>query len=54
MHASTGISPFFANYNFHPRFNLEIPRDSVNPSIEERAMRLGQVQQNLMAELKLT
>jgi hypothetical protein len=53
-HASTGISPFFANYDFHPRFSLEIPRDSVNPSVEERATRLGQVQQNLMAELKLT
>jgi hypothetical protein len=54
MHASTGISPFFANYGFHARFNLEIPRDSVNPSAEERAKRLGQVQQDLMAKLKLT
>ncbi len=54
MHASTGISPFFANYGFHPRFSLEIPGDSVNPLVEERATRLGQVQQNLMAELKLT
>jgi hypothetical protein len=53
-HASTGISPFFANYGFHPRFSLGIPGDSVNPSAEERATRLGQVQQNLMAELKLT
>jgi len=43
-HASTGISPFFANYDFHPRLNLEIPGDSVNPSAEERATRLGQVQ----------
>jgi hypothetical protein len=42
-HASSGISPFFANYDFHPRFSLEIPRDSVNPSTEERAKRLGQV-----------
>jgi hypothetical protein len=53
-HASTGISPFFANYGFHDRFSLEIHGDSVNPSAEERATRLGQVQQNLMAELKLT
>jgi transposase InsO family protein len=43
-HASTGISPFFANHGFHPRFSLEIPGDSVNPSAEERAKRLGQVQ----------
>jgi len=53
-HALTGISPFFANYGFHPRFSLEIPGNSVNPSAKERATRLGQVQQNLMAELKLT
>jgi hypothetical protein len=53
-HASTGISPFFANYCFHPKFSPEIPGDSVNPSAKERAMRLGQFQQNLMAEFKLT
>ncbi len=53
-HASTGISLFFANYGFHPRFNLEIPGDLVNPSAEERAKRLKQVQQDLMAKLKLT
>jgi hypothetical protein len=53
-HASTWINPFFANYGSHPRFSLEILGDSVNPSAEERATRLGQVQQNLMAELKLT
>ncbi len=53
-HASTGISLFFANYGFHRRFSLEIPRDSVNPSTEERAKRLGQVQHDLMAKLKLT
>jgi len=46
VHASTGISLFFANYGFHPKFSLEIPRDSVNPSTEERAKRLGQVQQD--------
>jgi hypothetical protein len=53
-HALTDISPFFANYGFHPRFSLEILGDLVNPSAEERATRLGQVQQDLMAELKLT
>jgi hypothetical protein len=54
VHASTGISSFFANYSLHPRFSLEIPGDLINPSTEERAKRLGQVQQDLMAELKLT
>jgi hypothetical protein len=53
-HASTGVSPFFANYDFHPRFSLEIPGDSVNPSAKERAKKLGRVQQDLTAELKLT
>jgi hypothetical protein len=53
-HASTGVSSFFANYGFHPWFSLEILGDSVNPSVEERAKRLGQVQHELMAELKLT
>jgi hypothetical protein len=54
VHALTGVSPFFANYGFHPRFSLEIPGNSVNPSVEERAKRLGHVQHDLMAELKLT
>jgi hypothetical protein len=40
-HASTKISPFFANYGFHPMFSLEILGDSVNPLAEERAKRLG-------------
>jgi hypothetical protein len=53
-HTSTGVSPFFANYGFHPQFSLEIPGDSVNPLAEKRAKRLGQVQQDLMAELKMT
>jgi hypothetical protein len=53
-HASTDISLFFANYGFHPRFSLEIHGDSVNPLAKERAKRLGEVQHDLMAELKLT
>jgi len=40
-HALTGISSFFANYGFHPKFSLEILGDSVNPSAEERAKKLG-------------
>jgi hypothetical protein len=53
-HASIGVCPFFANYGFHPWFSLEIPGDSVKPSAEEKVKRLGHVQQELMAELKLT
>ena len=33
IHASTRVSPFFANYGFHPRFNISIPAISVNPSV---------------------
>jgi hypothetical protein len=52
-HTSTGVSPFFANYGFHPQFSLEILGDSINPLAEKRAKKLGQVQQDLMAELKM-
>ena len=31
IHASTKVSPFFANYGFHLRFNISIPEISVNP-----------------------
>jgi transposase InsO family protein len=48
-HASIGVSPLFANYDFHPWFSLEIPGDSINPLAEERAKRLGHVQHDLMA-----
>jgi hypothetical protein len=43
VHASTCVSLFFANYGFHPQFSLEILGDLVNPSVEERAKKLGQV-----------
>ena len=29
IHASTKVSPFFANYGFHPCFNISIPSISV-------------------------
>ena len=34
IHASTKVSPFIANYGFHPRFSISIPATSVNPSVE--------------------
>lgn len=54
MHASTGFSPFFANYGFHPRFGFDIPGESMNPLAEERVKMLEQVQQDLVSELRQT
>ena len=34
IHGSTKVSPFFANYGFHPCFSISISETSVNPSVE--------------------
>lgn len=52
-HTSTSVTPFFANYGFHPRFSFSIPTTSVNPSAEERARRLKDLHQDLSLELSL-
>ena len=51
IHASTKVSPFFANYGFHPRFNISIPANSVNPSAETRARTLHDVHHDISLEL---
>ena len=51
IHASTKVSPFFANYGFHPRFNISIPETSINPSAERRAHTLQDVHRDLSLEL---
>jgi hypothetical protein len=52
-HASTKVSPFFANYGHHPRAQLQLtlPGDSVNPSAEEFAARMWEVHGNLREQL---
>ena len=52
IHASTKVSPFFANYGFHPRFNISIPETSINPSAERRAHTLQDVHRDLSLELR--
>jgi hypothetical protein len=47
LHASTKVSPFFANYGFHPRFILSIPASSVNLSAKVRARTLQEVHHDL-------
>ena len=45
------ISPLFTNYGFHPRFNISIPTNSVNPSVETCARTLHDVHDDLSLEL---
>ena len=52
IHASTKVSPFFANYAFHPRFSIAIPTTSVNPSAETRAHALHNIHRDLSLELR--
>ena len=54
IHASTKVSPFFANYSFHPHFNIFIPAIFVNPSAEIRARTLQDVHRDLSLELCVT
>jgi hypothetical protein len=54
LHASTKVSPFFANYGFHPRFSLSIPASSVNPFAEARARTLQEVHHDLSLELSIS
>ena len=37
MNSSSDVSPFFANYGFHPRFDVELPSASQVPRAEFRA-----------------
>ena len=53
LHASTGVTPFFANYGLHSRFNILLPSDSINPSAEDRARLLEDVHRDLSLELTL-
>ena len=53
LHGSIGVTPFFANYGFHPRFSISIPRNSVNPSAKAHARILADIHQILSLELIL-
>jgi hypothetical protein len=52
-HASTKVSPFFANYRCHPRAQLQltVPGDSENPSAEEFADRMREIHATLHEHL---
>ena len=54
IHGWTKVSPFFANYGFHPCFNISSPAISVNLSAEMRARTFQDVHLNLSLELRVT
>ena len=53
IHTSTKVSPFFGNYDFHPRFSISIPEISVYPSAEMHAHTLPEVHRDLSLELRV-
>ena len=52
VNASTGVSPYFANYGFHPRFSTEpLPPDAA-PSSKTLVRHIAEVQRTLRAKLE--
>jgi hypothetical protein len=52
-HASTGMSPFYATYGFHPRFSPSVPSpQSINPVAESRVQDLHRVHNELQLQLR--
>ena len=54
IHDSTHISPFFANYGFHPLFSFSPIQKSNVPAASQFIDHLSSIQSELQAELKLT
>ena len=52
-HASTTISPFFANYGYHPRFQLRVTNENKSPSAESYVETLRKVHIAMQEDLKL-
>jgi hypothetical protein len=51
VHASTGQSPFYANYGYHPRFTLKVTDHSMVPVAEDRVLQLQQLHKDLVSAL---
>jgi hypothetical protein len=51
VHSSTGKTPFFVNYGFHPRFDIIKMKTLSNPAAESYAIILEQTQKELQAQL---
>jgi len=52
QHSSTQVSPFFANFGYHPRFDATVAPPSKNPAAENRVAVMLQTQQLLVSELR--
>jgi transposase InsO family protein len=51
LHISTGVSPFYANYGYHPQLDFQATTEVVVPSAEDRAAQLNRLHQDLQREL---
>ena len=47
VHSSTGQSPFYANYGYHPRFTFKLTDHSTVPIVEERVRQLQHLHKDL-------
>ena len=50
-HSSTGKSPFFSNYGFHPKFDIGKPEFVISPGAENLVTRLTTIQSELKLQL---
>jgi transposase InsO family protein len=50
-HASTRQTPFFANYGYHPRFEIQSPTTPMVPSAESRVAQIQKIHHHLVTEL---
>ena len=53
IHGSTKVSPFFANYGFHPRFSISIPANSINLLAKMGARTLQDIHRDLSLQLRV-
>ena len=54
QNASTGVSPFYANYGYHPRSSpkLVVTGEVINPSAEELATKLRRIHTQMRSQLE--
>lgn len=54
IHSSTGFSPFFLNYGFHPAFSIDGRRSSNNETADQFAKRMKELQEQASTQLTKT
>ena len=53
IHSSIKVTPFFANYGYHPRFDVRVPLEAgTSPAASEQAADLAEVHQYVQTNLK--